>query len=72
MDTSCLKRLIEALRLRHTFFARMGARATDHGLLEPYGLEVEPKRAEQIFWEAYEPKYFFSIQSVEVKNLFPI
>ncbi len=63
-----LNGLIEALRLRHTYFARMGAKASDHGLLEPYGLEVEPKRAEQIFEEAYSQKKFFSIQSDETKE----
>jgi len=48
-----LNGLAEGLRERHAYFAKMGARASDHGLLEPYGLEVEQKRAEQIFQEAY-------------------
>jgi len=32
-----LKGLIEALRIRHTYFTERGAKASDHGLLEPYG-----------------------------------
>jgi len=29
----------------------MGAKASDHGLLEPYGLEVSEERAEQFLEE---------------------
>lgn len=60
--------LVEALRKRHAFFVKMGARASDHGLLEPYGLEIEKKRAKKIFQEAYEQKKSFSIQSIEMKE----
>jgi glucuronate isomerase len=63
-----LKGLMEALRQRHAYFASMGAKASDHGLLEPYGLEVEQARAEKIFWEAYEQKKKFSIHSIETKE----
>jgi len=66
-DTT-LKGFVEALRQRHDFFASMGARASDHGLLEPYGLEVEQARAEKIFREAYEQRKLFSIQSDETKE----
>ncbi|GAG21565.1 unnamed protein product [marine sediment metagenome] len=45
-EDTTLKGLIEALRIRHSYFAKMGAKASDHGLLEPYGLEVSSKRAE--------------------------
>ncbi|MBP8717703.1 MAG: glucuronate isomerase [Candidatus Atribacteria bacterium] len=63
-----LNGLAEGLRERHAYFAKMGARASDHGLLEPYGLEVEQKRAEQIFQEAYEQKKSFSIYAHETKE----
>ena len=64
-DTT-LKGLVEALRKRHTYFAEMGARASDHGLLEPYGLEISQRRAEQIFGKAYEKKEKYEIKSGEV------
>jgi len=55
-QNTTLKGLVEALRIRHTYFAERGARASDHGLLEPYGLKIEQKRAEQIFQQAYNNK----------------
>jgi len=63
-DTT-LKGLVEALRERHSYFAKMGARASDHGLLEPYGLKITQKRAEQIFEEAYNKGKKFDIRSTE-------
>ena len=63
-----LKGLVEALRNRHTYFAEMGARATDHGLLEPCGLEVNQRRAEQIFRKAYEEGEKFGMKSRETKD----
>jgi len=63
-----LKGLVEALKIRHAYFARMGARASDHGLLEPYGLKVSERRAEQIFKEAYDEKKRFHIRSREVQE----
>lgn len=66
-DTT-LKGLVEALKIRHTFFAKMGARASDHGLLEPYGLEVSQRRAERIFRQVYEGKEKFGIKSPETKE----
>ena len=63
-----LKGLITGLQKRHSFFAQMGARASDHGLLEPYGLEIEEQRAEQIFQEAYHNKRRFNINSPETKE----
>lgn len=63
-----LKGLIAGLRERHSFFARMGAPASDHGLLEPYGLEVDEKKAEQIFNEAYEKRKNYKINSQETKE----
>jgi len=51
-DTT-LKGLVEALRIRHSYFAEMGARASDHGLLEPYGLKVSQRRAERIWSPRY-------------------
>jgi len=63
-----LKGLVETLRKRHAFFAKMGAKASDHGLLEPYGLEVNEKRAEQIFRRAYEKKEKFEIRSPETQE----
>ncbi len=66
-DTT-LKGFVEALRIRHSYFAKMEAKASDHGLLEPYGLEVSPRRAAQIFKEAYEKKREFTIKSPEVRE----
>lgn len=63
-----LKGLVEALRIRHTFFVEMGAKASDHGLLEPYGLEINHRRAEQIFRRVYERKEKYDIKSTEVKE----
>ncbi|MBW2120275.1 MAG: glucuronate isomerase, partial [Deltaproteobacteria bacterium] len=66
-DTT-LKGLVEALRERHDHFARNGARASDHGLLEPYGLEVTDTRAERIFHEAYERRKKYGIRSPETRE----
>ena len=65
-QATTLKGLLEALRIRHAYFAEMGARASDHGLLEPYGLEISQRRAEQIFRKAYERKEKYEIKSGEV------
>jgi glucuronate isomerase len=66
-DTT-LKGLVEALRIRHTYFTERGAKASDHGLLEPYGLKVEQKRAEQIFQQAYNKEKSFNLRSNETKE----
>ena len=63
-DTT-LRGLVEALRERHDYFAQRGAKASDHGLLEPYGSEVTEKRAEKIFHDAYEGKKKYGIRSRE-------
>jgi len=60
-----LKGLVEALRIRHTYFAERRAKASDHGLLEPYGLEVSQERAEHIFRQAYDKGEKFNLRSVE-------
>jgi glucuronate isomerase len=63
-DTT-LRGLVEALRERHDYFAQRGAKASDHGLLEPHGIEVTEKRAEQIFHDAYEGKKKYGTRSGE-------
>lgn len=63
-----LKGLVEALRIRHSYFAESGAKASDHGLLEPYGLEISQKRAEQIFQQIYNKGEKFSLRSPETKE----
>lgn len=63
-----LKVLVEALRERHQYFTQKGARASDHGLLEPYGLEVSQRRAEEIFSEAYDQKKRFGVRSLESRE----
>lgn len=63
-DTT-LKGLVDALRERHDYFAQRGAKASDHGLLEPYGLEVTEKRAEEIFHDTYEGKKKYGVRSRE-------
>jgi glucuronate isomerase len=63
-----LKGLVEALRIRHSYFAESGARASDHGLLEPYGLEISQERAEQIFQQTYNKGEKFSLRSPETKE----
>ena len=66
-DTT-LKGLIKALRVRHTYFAERGAKASDHGLLEPYGLKIEQKRAEKIFQNAFDKGEKYSLRSNETKE----
>jgi glucuronate isomerase len=63
-----LQGLVDALEERHGFFARRGARASDHGLLEPYGLEVSNKRAGEIFRAVYEGKKKYGLLSPETKE----
>ncbi len=63
-----LKGLVAALRERHAFFAGKGARASDHGLLEPYGLDVSRARAEEIFNEAFDLKKRFTVRSPETRE----
>jgi glucuronate isomerase len=63
-----LKGFVAALRERHDYFAARGAKASDHGVLEPYGLEVPQERAERIFREAYDRKKKFGIRSLEVRE----
>jgi len=67
-EDTTLRGLVEALRKRHAYFASLGARASDHGLLEPFGLEVEEKRAEEIFIRAYERGERFAPRSPEVRD----
>jgi len=66
-DTT-LKGLVKALRRRHTYFAAKGAKASDHGLLEPYGLKIGQERVEQIFQQAYDKGEKFSLRSNETKE----
>lgn len=66
-DTT-LKGLIKALRVRHAYFTERGAKASDHGLLEPYGLEISQERAEQIFQEAYDKRKKINLRSTETKE----
>lgn len=63
-----LKGLVEALQLRHTYFAKRGARSSDHGLLAPYGLVIPERKAERIFKEAYDRKTKFSRDSGETQE----
>jgi glucuronate isomerase len=63
-----LRTLLEALRERHDAFAQKGARASDHGLLEPYGLEVSEKRAVEIFNQAYDLKEKITAGSQEARE----
>jgi len=63
-----LKGLVEALRIRHNYFAERRAKASDHGLLEPYGLKISQKRAEEIFQQAYSKGEKFGLRSIETKE----
>jgi glucuronate isomerase len=63
-----LKGLVEALKIRHSYFAEMGAKASDHGLLEPYGLKISQERSERIFQQAYNKGEKFSLKSPETKE----
>lgn len=67
-EYTTLHGLVEALRKRHAYFTSMGARASDHGLLEPWGLEVSEARAEEIFIRAYEKGERFALRSPEVRD----
>ncbi len=64
-DTT-LQGLLEALRIRHAYFVKMGSRASDHGLLEPYGRKISQKRAEEIFNQVYDKGKKFDLKSIEV------
>jgi len=63
-----LKGLVEALRIRHTYFAERRTKASDHGLLEPYGLKVSQERAEHIFRQVYDKGEKFNLRSVETRE----
>ncbi|MBW3553166.1 MAG: glucuronate isomerase, partial [Gemmatimonadetes bacterium] len=43
---------LEAIRNRREFFRRMGATATDHGVEEPFTVELPPKEREALFARA--------------------
>ena len=64
-NNTTLRGLVGALRQRHDYFAQRGAKASDHGLLEPHGIEITEKRAEQIFHDAYEGKEKYGTRSRE-------
>ena len=49
--TSC-GGLLDALAERRKYFASLGARSTDHGVLEPYTAELSATSAEQLFQRA--------------------
>lgn len=66
-EDTTLQGLVEALRKRHACFAAMGTRASDHGLLEPWGLEVSESRAEEIFIRTYEKGERFAPRSPETQ-----
>ena len=68
MQDTTLNGLVEALRIRHAYFAERGARASDHGLLEPYGLKIPFKKAERIFHEAYFKGTKYSVNSIDTKK----
>ncbi len=63
-----LEGLVRALRKRHEFFAARGSRSSDHGMLEPYGLDVSEKRVGAIFRQAYGGKKSFGIRSSEARE----
>lgn len=67
-EDTTLQGLVEALRKRHAYFAAMGTRASDHGLLEPWGLEVSESRAEEIFIRTYEKGERFAPRSPETRD----
>ncbi|HSR12518.1 MAG TPA: glucuronate isomerase, partial [Thermodesulfobacteriota bacterium] len=67
-NPATLKGLLWALEERHGYFSSKGCRASDHGLLEPYGLEVSQSRAQKIFDEAYGRKKQISLRSPEVRE----
>lgn len=66
-DTT-FKGFVGALRERHQYFAEQGARASDHGLLEPYGEEVSENKAEEIFHNAYIKKERYGSGSGETRT----
>lgn len=43
---------IQALQQRRMFFRELGARATDHGVLEPFADSLAPSEAERLFQQA--------------------
>ena len=67
-NKASLQGFVNALGERHEYFAQKGARASDHGLLEPYGLEVSKRRAEEIFRGGYGGKKKFALRCPETKE----
>jgi len=63
-----LKGLVEALRIRHSYFSERGAKTSDHGLLEPYGLKISQKRAGEIFQQAYDKGEKFNLRYIDAKE----
>jgi glucuronate isomerase len=59
---------MHALAQRHSYFAERGARASDHGLLEPYGLIVGKRRAQDIFDRGMRGNERFHIRSEEAQQ----
>jgi glucuronate isomerase len=49
--TSC-DALVSALAARRRYFASLGATATDHGVVEPFTVELRDEEAEQLFQHA--------------------
>jgi glucuronate isomerase len=66
-DTT-LRGLVQGLRARHEHFVRLGARASDHGLPEPFGLEVSESRAARIFTDAIAGKAAYNYRSDEARE----
>ena len=59
-----LNGLLNSVADRHDFFAERGCAATDHGIYQPYGLEVKESRAKDIFSKVYEKNESPSLEDI--------
>jgi len=62
--------LLAALKKRHDYFAEAGCRASDHGLLEPFGYVVEQKDAQDAFNRVYQSRAAVSKEDIRVFKSF--
>ena len=55
-NNKTLDGLLNALAERHDYFSQQGCAASDHGIYQPYGLDVKDSRAKDIFSKVYDRK----------------
>ncbi len=56
--------VIDALQIRHDFFASMGCRLSDHGIEEFYAEEYTPDEIETIFKKVYDREEYLTAEEI--------